>query len=380
MCGETFPSRTRLVWISFRSNPLLVLSVLYVSVLLFAYVRYGIIVQLSLGIISLAVLPVTLVLGRTGRFLRELSPFLLILLAYEALEGLAGTVWVAPVVQIVGPRGMTSQSWVTIIQTTFYSPFLTQLTTIFYSLHFFLIIVSAVVLWYSNKFLYNGYMSSLVICAYVSLIVYILFPTSPPWYNGVATNLLQTSTVSNSQSLVPTLIKLGEMIESDKLAAFPSLHAAYAVLFCYFTMKARWIHGIVSVPIMIGVLFSTIYLGQHYLVDIMAGAGVAIASTFIAKRLVSVSLHARTSPSLTITLSLWLCYHLSSSRSSCSRTEWVYLPILFSRPSIGAVVQTTKEWGQHGLRASPDQRYWSRAPVIVGSNPTRPTTFEFTTS
>src|SRR2546427_4108085 len=29
--------------------------------------------------------------------------------------------------------------------------------------------------------------------------------------------------------------------------------------------------------------------------------------------------------------------------------------------------------GQHGLRASPDQRYWSRAPVIVGSNPTRPT-------
>ena len=293
-----FPSRTKSVWISFRSNPILVLSVAYVTVLLFAYARYGIIFQLSLGIIALAVLPVTLVLGRTGRFLGELSPFLLILLAYEALEGLAGTAWVAPAVQIVGPRGMTSQSWVTIIQTTFYSPFLTQLTTIFYSLHFFLIIVSAVILWYSNKFLYNGYMSSLVICSYVSLIVYVLFPTAPPWYNGVAANLLQTTTVSNSQGLVPTLIQFGEMIESDKLAAFPSLHAAYAVLFCYFTMKARWIYGIVSVPIMIGVLFSTIYLGQHYLVDIFAGAGVAIASTFIAKRLVSVSLHARTSPSL----------------------------------------------------------------------------------
>ena len=293
-----FPSRTRLVWISFRSNPLLVLSVLYVSVLLFAYVRYGIIFQLSLGIISLAVLPVTLVLGRTGRFLRELSPFLLILLAYEALEGLAGTVWVAPLVQIVGPRGMTSQSWVTIIQTTFYSPFLTQLTTLFYSLHFFLIIVSAMILWYSNKFVYNSYMSSLVICSYVSLIVYVLFPTAPPWYNGVATNLLQTTTVSNSQGFVPTLIQLGEMIESDKLAAFPSLHAAYAVLFCYFTVKAKWIYGLASVPIMIGVLFSTIYLGQHYLVDIVAGAGVAIASSFITIRLVAVSLHGRSDGSL----------------------------------------------------------------------------------
>src|SRR5437899_12969715 len=122
---------------------------------------------------------------------------------------------------------MTSQSWVTIIQTTFYSPFLTQLTTIFYSLHFFLIIVSAVVLWYTNKFLYNGYMSSLVICSYVSLIVYVLFPTAPPCYNGVATNLLQTSAVSNSQALVLTLIQFCVMIESDMLAAVARVHPAH---------------------------------------------------------------------------------------------------------------------------------------------------------
>ena len=154
------------------------------------------------------------------------------------------------------------------------------------------------ILWYSNKFVYNSYMSSLVICSYVSLIVYVLFPTAPPWYNGVATNLLQTTTVSNSQGFVPTLIQLGEMIESDKLAAFPSLHAAYAVLFCYFTVKAKWIYGLASVPIMIGVLFSTIYLGQHYLVDIVAGAGVAIASSFITIRLVAVSLHGRSDGSL----------------------------------------------------------------------------------
>lgn len=287
------PSRTRSVWISFRSNPLLVLSAVYISVLLFAYVRYGIVFQLSLGIISLAVLPVTLVLGRTGHFLRELSPFLLILLSYEALEGLAGTVWVAPVIQIVGPRGMTSQSWVTMVQTTFYSPFLTQLTTLFYSLHFLLIVVSALVLWYSNKYLYNSYMSSLVICSYVSLIFYVLFPTAPPWYNGVATNLLQTTMTSNSQGLVPSLIQFGEMIESDKLAAFPSLHAAYAVLFCYFMMRVKSIYGLVSVPIMIGVLFSTIYLGQHYLIDIVAGAGVAIASALIASRVVAASVRGR---------------------------------------------------------------------------------------
>ena len=45
----------------------------------------------------------------------------------------------------------------------------------------------------------------------------------------------------------------------------------------------------------------------------------------------------------------------------------IYLPETLS-PGPGAVVQTTQPWGQLGLR------YWSRAPVIVGSNPTRPTT------
>src|SRR5213080_1023913 len=54
-------------------------------------------------------------------------------------------------------------------------------------------------------------------------------------------------------------------------------------------------------------------------------------------------------------------------------------------PYIGAVVQTTLQWGQLGLRCpSGHRKYRSRAPVIVGSNPTRPTnptnpTFESTT-
>src|SRR2546427_3369132 len=43
-------------------------------------------------------------------------------------------------------------------------------------------------------------------------------------------------------------------------------------------------------------------------------------------------------------------------------------------PRLGAVVQTILQWGQLGLRCpSGHRKYRSRAPVIVGSNPTRPT-------
>ncbi|HWY27914.1 MAG TPA: phosphatase PAP2 family protein [Candidatus Sulfotelmatobacter sp.] len=78
------------------------------------------------------------------------------------------------------------------------------------------------------------------------------------------------------------------MIESDPLAAIPSLHAAYITLFCYFAMKLRTLYGLISIPLTVGVLFSTVYLGQHYLVDLAAGAAVAglaiLASIRIARQ------------------------------------------------------------------------------------------------
>jgi membrane-associated phospholipid phosphatase len=140
---------------------------------------------------------------------------------------------------------------------------------------------------------------ALVISSYASLIVYVLAPSAPPWYMGVATNLLQTNTsVQASPNLFSKVVTYSAMIESDPLAAIPSLHAAYITLFCYFAIRLRTLYGLVSVPITAGVLFSTVYLGQHYLIDLAAGGAVAalatLASTRIAKRQTSrLSLHSR---------------------------------------------------------------------------------------
>ncbi len=145
---------------------------------------------------------------------------------------------------------------------------------------------SAILLWYSNKTLYKRYVYSLVACSYVSLVFYTLAPSAPPWYNGVASNLLATTSAQiGSSSLFSELARIGSLIESDKLAAFPSLHAAYVVLFSYFTIKLKSAYALVSIPITIGVLFSTIYLGQHYITDLVAGVAVAALCMLIATRL-----------------------------------------------------------------------------------------------
>lgn len=94
-----------------------------------------------------------------------------------------------------------------------------------------------------------------------------------------------TSAHIGSSGLFSELARNGSLIESNKLAAFPSLHAAYVVLFSYFTMKLKRTYGLVSLPITVGVLFSTIYLGQHYITDLAAGVTVAAACELIVTRL-----------------------------------------------------------------------------------------------
>ena len=75
------------------------------------------------------------------------------------------------------------------------------------------------------------------------------------------------------------------MIESDQFAAFPSLHTAYATIFCYFMIKLDRRLAFIVIPVTAAILFSTLYLGQHYLIDLIGGAAYALVPCFIVERL-----------------------------------------------------------------------------------------------
>lgn len=260
----------------------------YAMVLVAWYAYNGVLFQFSLGLWALAFLPVTLILGRTRQFARELTPFVVLLLSYEALQGVAGSLAIAPIIHPTTSAGVIARyGLLQAVQSALLSPDLTDLMTFLYGLHFPLIIISAVVFWYSNKIIYKRYVYSLVAVSYVSLLFYVIAPSAPPWYNGVVTNLIaNTSAQAGSSGIIGEFAKIGSLIESDKFAAFPSLHAAYAVLFGYFTIKLKRIYALVSVPIVIGILFSTIYLGQHYIVDLVGGVGITAGAIFLMTRLI----------------------------------------------------------------------------------------------
>ena len=252
------------------------------------YAYNGVLFQFSLGLWALGLLPLTFLLGKSKQFVRELIPFIVLLLSYEALQGVAGSLSVTPVIHAAAASGIVVQpGFLQAVQSAFLSPDLTDLMTFMYGLHFPLIIAGAFLFWYSDRTIYKRYVYALVACSYVSLLFYIVAPSAPPWYNGVVTNLLaNTSTQAGSSGIIGEMTKIGTLIESDKLAAFPSLHAAYVVLFGYFTIKLKRIYALFSSPIVAGVLFSTIYLGQHYIVDLIGGIVVAAGCVFLTTKVV----------------------------------------------------------------------------------------------
>jgi membrane-associated phospholipid phosphatase len=254
----------------------------YVSLLLLTYARFGILFQFSLGLYSLAALPIVLILGRSREFLKNWTPFMALLLSYEALQGIAG--YVANAGNALSLAGFDQSVWgfnlTGFVQSSFNSQDLTYVASFLYSLHFPLVIGSAVFFWYTDKKTYTKYVYTLLLTSYLSLVTFVFLPTAPPWYSHVASNVVGNASGPLS-GFFNWIAQLSQAIESDKFAAFPSLHGAYAILFSYFMIKSRFKLIVVVLPITIGILFSTLYLGQHYLIDLVGGGLYAALSIVV---------------------------------------------------------------------------------------------------
>ena len=66
------------------------------------------------------------------------------------------------------------------------------------------------------------------------------------------------------------------------LVTFPSFHTAAAVLYLWAFWPVRWI-GPAAVAINVVMVLATPICGGHYLVDVFAGIGIAVASILAAK-------------------------------------------------------------------------------------------------
>ncbi len=101
---------------------------------------------------------------------------------------------------------------------------------------------------------------------YVGLIGFFLFPTEPPWMATDVARLLD--------------VKAGEVIATDTnpLAAFPSLHVALPAAIAMWLFRVRMNRWAAIFTVYVALTaFDVVYLGEHYVVDVVAGLLLAYA-------------------------------------------------------------------------------------------------------
>jgi membrane-associated phospholipid phosphatase len=131
-----------------------------------------------------------------------------------------------------------------------------------------------------HRHLFERYVLLFVGVLAVGLAIYFLFPAAPPWVASIQGHIDPTykiATEVGTEFHVNLYTKFEAQVRSSNpVAAMPSLHMAISVVVLLIAMRVNWTLGAVALLYNGAMAFSLIYLGEHYLVDILAGILVSV--------------------------------------------------------------------------------------------------------
>lgn len=191
-----------------------------------------------------------------------------------------------------------------VLQQLYRSNFLDYLGAFFYSLHLIAPTVFAFVLWKYSPKNFPKYTLALAMGTYSALVTFLVYPVAPPWYGlklvygaNTVTRVLYDV---DSNVGIPFFRTIFDYISSDPYAAFPSLHAMFPWLISLFALKIKKTKALPILVFPAGVWFSAVYLGEHYVVDIIGGIIYATIAFLLVEKLVPCItpklLHAKQTP------------------------------------------------------------------------------------
>lgn len=219
------------------------------------------------------------------RFIKDWLPFVTLFLAYEAMRGIADNVLgVLHVNELISAESQIFGSIPTLVLQQFYrSPIFDYIGAFFYSLHFIAPTLFGIILWKYSPENYRKYIFAFLICSYSALITVLLYPSAPPWFGVNAQRILFQ--IDNAIG-VPLYATIFVLIQPNPFAAFPSIHAAYPWLISLYAIKIKRIKALPILILPVGICFSAVYLGEHYIIDLLAGVAYATAAFFLVEKLI----------------------------------------------------------------------------------------------
>ena len=243
----------------------------------------------------LVLLVPVLLAGRIKSFLVDWVPFVLLLMSYDLLRALGPFVDARAhyyaalnmdlrLFHIVPPVWLQQR-----LTTAPYVKLLNGASTLLYVLHFALPLAFAYVLWVRNRAQFREFVVTLLVLSYVAWFTYIVFPAAPPWLASREGHLAGVKNLlSDTLGYFPERIHLPTLythLTANDVAAIPSLHAAYPVLVLLFAVRFFGRKGWLFTPYVLALWFSLVYLGEHYVTDILIGVGYAVTAFVICVKL-----------------------------------------------------------------------------------------------
>lgn len=228
-------------------------------------------------------------LGRGWAFVLDWGPFLLLVLSWQATAGLADQL--GRPVHVMGPlraerwlfHGTIPTIW---LQDRLFDPtrahWYDWAATVQHALHFVLPVVLGLVLWLHSRRLYWRYIAAVLTLFYLGFAGYALYPAAPPWLAGLQGVIPPVHRVAVETLLrIPASAPIGlayTHMNANPVAAIPSLHAALPLLLALVVVRlwGRRTLPVLLYPLTMG--FNLVYLGEHYVVDVLAGYAVAVVA------------------------------------------------------------------------------------------------------
>lgn len=232
----------------------------------------------------LLMLIAALVLGRTRLFLADWIPFLVLFLSYEYLRGISSKAGfpVHDVTQLEPTIG--GQIPTLFLQHALYHAGQVRwydiAATTFYFLHFAFPLAVAYLLWLIARPVFLRYSRTLIAMSFAAFFFYLLLPVAPPWLvvRGVVKIIENTLPSFTDLPGVPYPATIYHYFNANPVAAMPSMHAAYPFLGYLFAARLMGWRALPLLGYTLCVWLSIVYLGEHYVIDVIGGVVFAVGA------------------------------------------------------------------------------------------------------
>ena len=204
------------------------------------------------------------------------APFVLVLMSYELMRDLAASLHVPPHNLAGVERALFGGYEPTLVlQTTIAklgdADLIDDAGSLVYSAHFLLPVIVGAWLWSRNRAEFHRFGLSLVVLCALAFVTYVVVPTAPPWLAQPQSvqHLMQDAVLRSG--LPPALTWLYSHHDYNLYAAFPSLHAGFPVLAAAAAWRRSKAVGVLLSIWAILVWVTVVYLGEHYVAEVVGG-------------------------------------------------------------------------------------------------------------